>query len=137
MNKIFLIMASLQVLFALAFVCLAGQASATLKDHCSDVSFWDVVKYKTSSRQCCTPAELKQTCVWKNENVCKDVTELKCEVSTIAFKKLFFVYLKSLLFSQLPGLNVKRRRLPSTARSARLSTRTTTSTSITSTYFSL
>jgi hypothetical protein len=81
-NKIFLIMASFQVLFALTFVCLAGKASATLKDHCSDVSFWDVVKYKTSSRQCCD-TELKQTCVWKNEKVCKDVTELKCEVSYI------------------------------------------------------
>ena len=53
---------------------------STLKDHCSDVSFWDVVRYKTSSKQCCDTS-LKQKCVWKNENVCRDVTELQCEVS--------------------------------------------------------
>lgn len=69
-------MASIQVLLAvaLAFVCLEGQASATLKEHCSDVSFLDFVRYRTSGKQCCDTT-LKQI-----DNVCKDVTAVQCEL---------------------------------------------------------
>merc|ERR1712112_338627 len=72
-------------LFALAatFALLAGLDSATLDDYCTDVSYFDAVQYTTTTRQCCETV-LKQVCTGKSENVCKDVLDLKCEVTAWA-----------------------------------------------------
>merc|ERR1712112_586731 len=60
-------------LFSVAYLC-----EATLKeDFCTDVSFWDVIKYTSTTAECCDTV-LKEDCITKNERVCEDATEIKC-----------------------------------------------------------
>merc|ERR1712112_696519 len=75
-----LIMASFKILFPLAFVLtIFSQSEATLRgDFCSDVSFWDVVTFKEEQR-CCSDIASDIQCETKTEEVCKDVTEMKCQ----------------------------------------------------------
>jgi len=72
-------MSSSQALYAALVLCLASYASAALEDHCSDISFYDVVKYTTTPKQCCDTS-LRQVCRPKSDNICEDVLELKCDV---------------------------------------------------------
>merc|ERR1712108_122418 len=60
-------------LFSLALIC-----EGTLKeDFCTDVSFWDVIKYTSTTAKCCDTV-LKEDCITKTERVCEDATEIKC-----------------------------------------------------------
>merc|ERR1712183_1097922 len=60
-------------LFFLAFNC-----EGTLKeDFCTDVSFWDVIKYTSTTAKCCDTV-LREECKTKTERVCEDATEIKC-----------------------------------------------------------
>jgi len=72
-------MASLNFFSSLLVVLLVGEGWATIDDHCTDISYWDVIKYETTSKQCCD-TKLKQVCTDKNDQVCADVLELKCDV---------------------------------------------------------
>merc|ERR1712096_117657 len=61
-------------LFALSFIC-----EGTLKeDFCSDLSYWDVVKYTSTVTECCDTV-LKKECKTKTETVCEEVIETKCD----------------------------------------------------------
>merc|ERR1712096_551774 len=55
----------------------------TLDDYCTDVSYFDVVQYTTTSKHCCD-TQLKQVCTGKSDTVCKEVLELQCEVTAWA-----------------------------------------------------
>merc|ERR1712105_326759 len=69
----FSLLAGAFCLFSLAFVC-----EGTLKeDFCTDVSFWDVIKYTSTTAKCCDTV-LKEECKAKTERVCEDATEIKC-----------------------------------------------------------
>merc|ERR1712096_129936 len=46
-------------------------------DFCSDVSFWDVIKYTSSTSKCCDTVA-KEECKTRNKRVCEDATEIKC-----------------------------------------------------------
>merc|ERR1712096_515591 len=64
-------------LFSLALIC-----EGTLKeDFCTDVSFWDVIKYTSTTAKCCD-TELREECKTKTERVCEDATEIKCKTVT-------------------------------------------------------
>merc|ERR1712112_215907 len=60
--------------------CMLSVSMATLDDHCTDVSSYDVVTYQTSSKQCCD-TRLSQVCTNKADTVCTDVLELDCQVA--------------------------------------------------------
>merc|ERR1712096_486524 len=67
-------------LFSLAFIC-----EGTLKeDFCTDVSFWDVIKYTSTTAKCCDTV-LKEECKTKTERVCEDATEIHC--NTVEMKQ--------------------------------------------------
>merc|ERR1712112_628726 len=64
---------SISSLLSLALIC-----EGTLKeDLCTDVSFWDVIKYTSTTAKCCDTV-LKEDCITKTERVCEDATEIKC-----------------------------------------------------------
>merc|ERR1712119_13055 len=64
-------------LFSLVFIC-----EGTLKeDFCTDVSFWDVIKYTSTTAKCCDTV-LKEDCITKTERVCEDATEIQCNTVT-------------------------------------------------------
>merc|ERR1712112_59559 len=66
----------LSIAFSLFF--LAFNCEGTLKeDFCTDVSFWDVVKYTSTTAKCCDTV-LREECKTKTERVCEDATEIKC-----------------------------------------------------------
>merc|ERR1712119_188892 len=46
-------------------------------DFCSDVSYWDVIKYTSSTSKCCDTV-VKEECKTRSERVCEDATEIKC-----------------------------------------------------------
>merc|ERR1712183_983523 len=69
----FSLLAGAFCLFSLALIC-----EGTLKeDFCTDVSFWDVIKYTSTTAKCCDTV-LKEDCLTKTERVCEDATEIKC-----------------------------------------------------------
>merc|ERR1712080_802564 len=74
-----LIMSSSLALSAVLVVCLAGSSFQVIQEHCTDISFYDVVHYTTSTKTCCE-TNLNQVCTLKTESVCLDVLELKCDV---------------------------------------------------------
>merc|ERR1712114_159326 len=60
-------------LFSVTYLC-----EATLKeDFCTDVSFWDVIKYTSTTAKCCDTV-VKEECKTRSERVCEDATEIKC-----------------------------------------------------------
>jgi len=48
-------------------------------NQCTDISFYDVIKYTTKPKKCCDTS-LRQVCTPKSETICEDVLELKCDV---------------------------------------------------------
>jgi len=50
-----------------------------IEDQCTDISFYDVIKYTTKPKKCCDTS-LRQVCTPKSETICEDVLELKCDV---------------------------------------------------------
>merc|ERR1711974_69879 len=105
-------------LFSLALIC-----EGTLKeDFCTDVSFWDVIKYTSTTAKCCD-TELKEDCITKTERVCQDATEIKC--NTVGWAEC-----TTKIWPSLTRTARKRSTLCSTTRrcqSATLSPRTTVS----------
>merc|ERR1712096_345264 len=75
-----LTMSSSQALFSALILCLTSPAWATLENRCSDISFYDVVKYTTQEPKNCCDTILRQVCRSKSDNICEDVLELKCDV---------------------------------------------------------
>jgi len=64
---------------ALSVLLLWSECSATIQDHCTDISYWEEVRYETTTKQCCD-TKLRQECTTKNDQICQDVLELQCEV---------------------------------------------------------
>jgi len=78
-------MASFRIVLSAVFLfaCLAGDTHAIRSykdDLCTDVSFWDVVQYRTEDR-CCDEVKTENSCVSKTEELCEEVTEMKCEAT--------------------------------------------------------
>merc|ERR1719186_207899 len=58
---------------------LASFSSSTLEgDFCSDISFWDVVEYKSRDERCCEVG-VKRSCAQQSKEVCLEATDLKCK----------------------------------------------------------
>jgi len=72
-------MAWFKLCLTVVVVSLATDCSATVENHCTDISFFDYISYTSTPKQCCDTS-LQQVCERKSENVCTDVLELKCEV---------------------------------------------------------
>jgi len=53
--------------------------TVAVEDQCTDISFYDVIKYITKPKKCCDTS-LRQVCAPKSETICEDVLELKCDV---------------------------------------------------------
>ena len=67
--------------FVLVFV---GVARASIEGgHCSDVSFYDHIKYDREEAECCAAGN-KLKCEDKEEEVCVDITEMVCDVNAYA-----------------------------------------------------
>jgi len=49
-------------------------------DQCTDISFYDVIKYTTKPKKCCDTS-LREVCIPKTDTICEDVLELKCDVA--------------------------------------------------------
>merc|ERR550519_2601274 len=62
-------------LFSAVYLC----EGSLKEDFCTDVSFWDVVKYTITNAECCDSV-LKEACITKTERVCADATEIKCNI---------------------------------------------------------
>jgi len=76
-------MASFNALF-FGVVYLVVVARASIEGgHCSDVSFYDHIKYEQEESECCT-ATNKLICEDKEEEVCVDITEMVCDVNAYA-----------------------------------------------------
>merc|ERR1712096_243840 len=72
------IMSSFSILVsALCLFSLASIAEGNLKNTCTDISFYDLIKYTDKSSKCCDTV-LKEVCEDKRERVCRDITDLKC-----------------------------------------------------------
>merc|ERR1712096_200976 len=66
-------------LLSLSALFLASLSSSTLEgDFCSDISFWDVVEYKSRDARCCEVG-VKRSCEKKSKEVCLEATELECK----------------------------------------------------------
>jgi len=64
---------------------LVASARASIEGgHCSDVSFFDHIKYSASKAECCANDNNKLRCEEKEEEVCVDVTEMICDVNAYA-----------------------------------------------------
>ena len=48
-------------------------------NHCEPLEDYGPLEQRTTSRTCCTE-RLKDTCVWKEDTQCMEVTDLRCEV---------------------------------------------------------
>merc|ERR1712112_420118 len=75
-NRIMCSFSSLSVVLVLFSVVSFGNGSLD-GDFCSDVSFWDVIKYTSSTSKCCGTV-VKEECKTRSERVCEDATEIKC-----------------------------------------------------------
>jgi len=71
-----------KVFSLLSVLFFASLSEATIDDLCSDVSFWDVVEYKSRDSNCCE-VKAERKCEKKNKEVCLDAPEMKCK--TIAW----------------------------------------------------
>jgi len=72
-------MASLKFCLAVIVIFFASECRSTIENHCTDISFFDVVQYMSTPKRCCD-TELVHQCTKKTENVCADVLEMKCDV---------------------------------------------------------
>ena len=74
---------SLVMSFVVVLTSLAEDTHAIRNyktDLCQDASFWDVISYRAEDR-CCDETKVKPNCVYKTQELCKDVTEMKCEAT--------------------------------------------------------
>merc|ERR1712096_520579 len=67
---------------ALCLFSLACVAEGNLKNTCTDISFYDLIKYTDKSSKCCDTV-LKEVCEDRSERVCRDITDFKC--NTVAW----------------------------------------------------
>merc|ERR1712112_220104 len=78
-------MSSSNALFYITAFLFLGSARASIQGgHCSDVSFYDHIKYHTEKADCCAGGNNQLRCEEKEEEVCVDVTEMICEVNAYA-----------------------------------------------------
>jgi len=68
---------------ALCLFSLACVAEGNLKNTCTDISFYDLIKYTDKSSKCCDTV-LKEVCEDKRERVCRDITDFKCNTEAWA-----------------------------------------------------
>jgi hypothetical protein len=59
---------------------------------CTEQTIWDLVRFETDETQCC-PTLLEEQCYEKYEQVCGEVTEMRCDVVAWAECKTVFTWL--------------------------------------------
>jgi len=72
-------MIGILVLGTLTIGVLGGDHHHHHDNHCEPLEDYGPLEQRTTSRTCCTE-RLQDTCVWKEDTQCMEVTDLRCEV---------------------------------------------------------